>query len=360
MLRSISRGESALLEALDRIYAAALAPEEWSTALSYISTLVGSGITVLSIHDVTTNLTLFNAACGQPSTVFEYERYYHSINPWFQAGPPPPGEVLPGEAVLSLAELKRTEFYTDFGKRHGIVHSAAAILNRADSHVTYLSLNRGEDRRQFQTRELDLIQRIHPHLNRALAISQNLEFRNGWLELWDHFSKAIVVLKNSRIAAANRIATGIFEQNDGLARAADRMLVAESLRPKLARLVELGSERPAGPLKIQRPSGKAPLVLWSAPLRSRYVGTRSREVIVLIVNPEQGLSARFHDLCHAFDLTRAETRLVEALSTGGSLSDTAVHLGVSRHTAKAQLDAVFRKTNTRRQSELLTLLLRAI
>ncbi len=361
MFRSLPQGQRVLGEALERIYDAALRPEGWSDVLAYLAQQVGSGVTVLSMHDVLENRTIFNARTSEFSeAVRDYEAYFHRLNPWFQAGPPPPGEVLPGEAVISLKDVKRTEFYNDFGKRYGVVHSAAAILQRDRTRVTYLSLNRGEDRKRFRRRELGLVRELYPHLNRALTVSQQLEFRHQWLEGWEACAQAMVMLKEGRVVEANPMALQIFEQKNGLCRVGERLEVAAPFQQRFARLLEAGRMRPSGPLQVPRAGGRAPLALWCAPWRTPAIGLTGRLAVLLIREPDAVPSERLVALCQSFGLTTAETRLTQALSNGDSLSDVAERLGISRHTAKAQLDAVFRKTNTGRQTELLVRLWRAL
>lgn len=61
-------------------------------------------------------------------------------------------------------------------------------------------------------------------------------------------------------------------------------------------------------------------------------------------------------LSKLFRLTPAESRLAAALSDGSTLIDAAKALNISWETARTQLKAVFAKTNTHRQSELVALL----
>jgi DNA-binding CsgD family transcriptional regulator len=60
-----------------------------------------------------------------------------------------------------------------------------------------------------------------------------------------------------------------------------------------------------------------------------------------------------------FGLTPAEAKLAAKILEGNSLSECAELLDISPHTARAQLRSVFMKTNTSRQSELLSLILRS-
>jgi DNA-binding CsgD family transcriptional regulator len=57
-----------------------------------------------------------------------------------------------------------------------------------------------------------------------------------------------------------------------------------------------------------------------------------------------------------YELTAAEMRVVRAVVEVGGIPAVAAFLGTSRATVKSQLDAVFRKTATRRQAELVRLI----
>jgi DNA-binding CsgD family transcriptional regulator len=59
----------------------------------------------------------------------------------------------------------------------------------------------------------------------------------------------------------------------------------------------------------------------------------------------------------AFGLTIAEARLASRLASGDSLDDAANMLCVTKNTARVQLKAVFAKTSTHRQAELVALLM---
>lgn len=55
----------------------------------------------------------------------------------------------------------------------------------------------------------------------------------------------------------------------------------------------------------------------------------------------------------ALGLTAAEARLASKLATGRQIVDASEELGISPHTARTQLKAIFAKTGARRQSELI-------
>lgn len=59
-----------------------------------------------------------------------------------------------------------------------------------------------------------------------------------------------------------------------------------------------------------------------------------------------------------FDLTPAETRVLESLVNGNSLKEIAAQFGLSRTTVAYHMRNLFQKTSTGRQAELITLVLR--
>jgi DNA-binding CsgD family transcriptional regulator len=57
-----------------------------------------------------------------------------------------------------------------------------------------------------------------------------------------------------------------------------------------------------------------------------------------------------------YGLTPAEVRVVRAVIEVGGIPAIAAMLGTSRSTVKSQLEAIFKKTGTRRQAELVHLI----
>lgn len=60
-----------------------------------------------------------------------------------------------------------------------------------------------------------------------------------------------------------------------------------------------------------------------------------------------------------FGLTAGEMRIADSLLTGRSLRSCAADLGIAYTTARSQLSAVFQKTHTERQTQLVMLLVEA-
>jgi DNA-binding CsgD family transcriptional regulator len=80
--------------------------------------------------------------------------------------------------------------------------------------------------------------------------------------------------------------------------------------------------------------------------------------MLILVDTDTYLLPKPLTLQRLFGLTSAEIRVAAGIAAGMSLTDLADLQQVSRATVRTQLAAVFRKTHTRRQAELVALLAR--
>jgi DNA-binding CsgD family transcriptional regulator len=150
-----------------------------------------------------------------------------------------------------------------------------------------------------------------------------------------------VQVKNRRIAITDREASRQFE-----ALIARMAITADTL--------PLAAE----PIVIRRQS-KSVIVARVLPVpaaaRSPFLGARAI-VTFTPVEARPGPCAPL--LTKVFGLTPAEANLASLIAEGTSPEAAAAELGIARDTARNQLKAVFAKTDTHRQSELVALLAR--
>jgi DNA-binding CsgD family transcriptional regulator len=115
---------------------------------------------------------------------------------------------------------------------------------------------------------------------------------------------------------------------------------------------------PVAPIVNKRRT-KRPLLVRvlpvDGPARSPFLGTRA---VLIFSDLENKSGARPEVLAQTFGVSRAEARLACLMATGVSPQRAAEELGIAWRTARTQLKAVFAKTNTHRQRELVALLSR--
>jgi DNA-binding CsgD family transcriptional regulator len=114
-------------------------------------------------------------------------------------------------------------------------------------------------------------------------------------------------------------------------------------------------------MRALRSSGKRPYGFLVAPLSLRDCDPARAAlrpvVCVVIADPDRVRTLPVEGLQDAFDLTEAEGRLASRLAAGEGLRSAAQSLGITYGTARARLAEIFQKTETRRQGELINLLL---
>jgi DNA-binding CsgD family transcriptional regulator len=179
-----------------------------------------------------------------------------------------------------------------------------------------------------------------------------------------------VVFANEQAAELHTRADGIniCGNGIGLLRAHDNA----RLQSLIARAVGDSEPQPPGchrtdestrSMRVLRSCGKRPYGVLVTPFSSR---DRDRDpprtilrpaVCIVIVDPDRARTLPIEQLQDVFDLTEAEGRLAARLAAGEGLRSAAQSLGVTYGTARARLAEIFQKTETRRQGELVNLLL---
>lgn len=154
--------------------------------------------------------------------------------------------------------------------------------------------------------------------------------------------------------------------------AAECMLAAPGpLRLDRGRLAarDAGDDAALGGLVVDASSGLAPRtdryhrlqtnggpVLRVAPLPGETGGT----ALIFLTDPGAPGADRARDLAEAFGLTPAESRVAAGLLHGRSIRAIAADEGIGEQTVRHHTKALFTKTGTRRQAELVHLLVTSV
>lgn len=174
---------------------------------------------------------------------------------------------------------------------------------------------------------------------------------------------ALIVSATGRLLHWNRAAGLLLERQDGLLVREGRLcatdpLVHWKLQGLIASAATAGKQSPGadgGVLGVPRPSGNHLLQAVVLPLSAG--AQRAAQVLVLVGDPRQARGVSAEALAALYGLTAAEAQIANALVLGRSVAQIAIERDVTPDTLRGQIKSIFRKTNTRRQSELVGLLL---
>lgn len=160
------------------------------------------------------------------------------------------------------------------------------------------------------------------------------------------------------ILFANLAAEEILSAQDGLRRAkgslhAERGEEIERLRA----LIAVSDGAIAHPVAFSRREARLPLSGFLVPLARS--ADHEAAAVLFLTDPDCEHRVREDVLQLQFGLTRAEIAIALAILPGDGLAAAARRLGVFATTARTHLDNVFRKTGTRRQAQLVRLILQS-
>lgn len=362
------------LRLLEHLLAAPGSVLGWETFLRELCDAVhGSAASLISHEFSTRGGGISVTARTAPEALLAYQNVWHRVDPWATSamiGSLASGSVFSGEQLIRMDEMRRTAYYSDFGRHYDIVRCIAGMIEATQRAFTCISINRGERADQFTGGDLNLLNALTPHIRRALETHRRLEgaeLMNAALSsAVDRMANAIaLVTASGRVVFANAEAERIFREPGGLTvsngelRASTPTLTSR-LRSAIATAVAIASGQTMnGPtsLSVPRAPGRRPLSVLVSPLpcRSLMMEREFVAVALLITDPDWHSTPAVDVLMTTLGLTHAEALLVQRLASGDSIIESARHLGITIETARTRLKAVFQKTQTHRQSELIKL-----
>lgn len=217
----------------------------------------------------------------------------------------------------------------------------------------------------FSHEDAQALARLGPHFARMVGFSEKFALAQAasGLAALDQMSCAAVLLDwRGTVLRLNRRAEALLGTDLKLRQGKLAAGDAESdrrlqglVRALLSRDVSLATFAPA-PIAVRR-TARRPLVVEALPVSGLIADVFQRSRALLTITD---LDARpvpsAKRLQGLFGLTAAEARLAERLAAGEELKAIAESSGVAFATVRKQLDAIFAKTETHRQGELVALI----
>lgn len=361
-------GQQTLEALVGRIYDAALDYRAWQQATEEIAAVTGSRLAFLGRMTRDTGTSFGVVAEDDPVETLIAYKAIRQEDPLLSRSLKVfgCGQAGVGAQMMSLRELRRTRYYADYARRYGAVHVLGVNLIVEDDRLWTMGLYRPEGAPMHAAEEVEILQRLVPHLQRALQITERLYEANqirGIAEATlDRLNTGVmIVTRGRRVLLANLYARRLLDDGQTLQLSGDRLrAVATAAGKRLDGLVQRASEQGTGGAMAIPRADLSPLELLVVPVRLPHplLAGRPSDGAVLVVAIDRELEAGSGEtvLMELFGLTRAEARLAEAVARGAAVKDYALVHGVSEHTVRTQLRSVFEKTGTQRQSQLAALI----
>lgn len=360
------------------IYDMALGKSSWDRILDVLSMVFPGCLVTASGDDLVTRSNIVFSQRGlAPAAVAAYVGTYAALNPWLDGqGGLAPLQIYHDDQLVPRSEARQTPFYRRWLQPHGDFAAATGVVVlREGTRQLVLEIRYPEARElQLRDRAASVLREASSHLERAIELSSRFRIKGGRSYIENVVAElpfaVFFVDQDMRIHYANEHAEtlrrrgGPFTNFDGTLRATDEQ--TDGLLRQLVAKTVASARTPTSVLQISK-QNEAERYIAIARQASR--GDQSVQLHDAILDPGpltvlvvhgsvEAASLPADLLWRAFSLTESEARLAEALVNGSTLADLAKAREVSKQTLRNQLVGVMRKTGTRRQSELVSLLTR--
>ena len=248
-----------------------------------------------------------------------------------------------------------------------------SILSRSIFKIVTCGFARLPDQRPLDPEELAAMAYMNRHFARAMTLQYRLsDLERALIEtnsVLDLIEFGLVMFGgNRRIEFVNASARRIFDANDGMSLNADTLKFEHTKNQTQLNIIldQIYSdnvqrkEQVGGLLRVPRRSGWSSYKITIIPTHDGHLVDASIKAVGFIFDPRKKQTSAVAVLSKTYGFTPAEAALADELMQGQTLASCAQSRGVSYNTMKTHLHAIFSKTQTKRQAELVSLLFSTI
>lgn len=364
-----SRKESDLVEAL---YDAALGHRSWNEVTHNLMNHMSGMTLMLSVLNSSNQAVDVVATQGLSLQHLQDYAHFAPHDLWVSSFMEQRlfGRALTGSRFLDERVLTRSYIYNEYLRPKVNVHyMAGSVLQLDGGYIGVVGTHRPRDAKDFTLGEARRLERLLPHLQRALEIRQRLQqaeqTSRSIYSILDRLSLGVIMLgATGSLFHVNTAADAILRSADGLMRAPTGLRAGRKEDDK--RLQELiaglrqgsGDTRSAGGhLRVQRPSGRQAYAMMLTPVGPGIIsgGKNAPAILVFVSDPGEKIASDLAVLTELFGFPPAEGRLVLALLSGITAPEFAQKVGVTYNTVRTLLGRAMARTGSRSQVELVLL-----
>lgn len=361
------------------IYEMALGRSNWDYIVDILSGFFPGAVIMVSADDMGGNANLAVSQRGLTREAADaYVGTYVERDPWrAEQANAAIHQVFHDDQLVPRDTARASDFYREWVVPNpALGASTGVVVLREGGRQLSITIHYPVAREaEYREPAAQVLAEAAPHFGRAFEIAGMSRFPAGE----DYLDRVVddlpfcvffvdrdlrVRYANLQAEALRRQKNGPFASSDGVLRTADASADA-SLRQLVGKIV--GSARmPASVLQVPSRDGEHRHFVIARPAHRASHSYALHDAILdpgplvmLVVHASQEIASLPTELLwRAFSLTESEARIAEALLAGATLADFAKSHEVSKQTVRNQLVGLMRKTGTRRQSELVSLLTR--
>jgi len=368
--------QKAINDLIRRIYKTALDPVEWDDLLGLLADSFSSPIIASLDQSVKSGQAQRSRYVGlEQQALQDYEEYYGPRSVLFRdiADNYSSGSVFLDEMSSNYQEYLASETYHDYHRKYQAERGLSLLVSNTKNQANYIVLRRPEKKGYYRKEEVELANLLMPHLVQANYMARELGQKDllthAFEDAFNKLSAGIVIInKPNHVIFSNQAAEQLFSRGDGLTMLgkklhANQQQANSELQAGIHQLFEWvdgGSVHSSKPLLIARTIAARPYQVSLMPLIQDVLSSHSsHELGLVMIHDPDALALNSEQLLVSlYQLTMAEARVVEALCNGLSVAEIAATLNNTENAVRFHIKNVFQKLHVKRQSELVSLILK--
>lgn len=279
------------------------------------------------------------------------------------------GEYVKRSDLLPDEEFKALPIYRDYYEPAETLHFVYLVFIRTDGRMGGLSFTRPASKPDFSDNEIRTMLFMLPHLERAFNFYLgNLESQIHTSLMQDTFDRlpqgVLLIDENLKIIYANRAAENLVHEGDCLMLGRNGELTATKLENdrklrKSIRSVIRSEEKAEVSIALSHNDGRRDLEVSIASFSDHkiLVENPGRFAVLYLNDPDGIAPIRDEHLVQLYGFTNAEARITSMLCEGKSVSEICDELSIAENTCRTHIKRIFSKTDTNKQSELISLII---
>ena len=358
---------------IGQIYDAAIDPQRWPAALKSLAQYAEADRVTLILEDaIDPARSISYLSFSDPVWEAKYLQTYMLVNPMrlLTAGLAKTGDVILTSDFMDHSEYANSRFYREFLSERLIVDVAAAVLEKTATTITVLSLARNKEQGIADDDLRQKLEMLSPHVRRAAAISRILEQRTleaaTLSDTLDQLLSAVFLIgPDGAILHANDSARKLVSQGAIVSEVGGRLLLRDlGSRAALLEALTWAQQGDANlasyglsiPFTAANDKAWAGVLLPLARGARREAGAAYRATAALcLTEVKYQRPSAVTEMIKLYGLTPREMTVLLTIVENGGIPEVSEILGISEATVRSHIKAVFQKTGTNRQADLVKL-----
>lgn len=362
-----------LSDLIERIYDTAITPRDWESVIDAVAAHFNSQGGGFFVHSEDPAARLYQMTgvidAGQMSF---YDRNVASQNPWYEV----PGWMAPGRILTDVSlethhnvadAFTRTSFYQDWTRPLGLRHTiGGTLLDESGSHLNF-TLFREAAAGPYELQEVEEFRILSRHLAKAVQLGRKIDLQRcarQWSEsALDQLDVAVFVVNaEGRILHANRRGETLLrvEAGSGLEARGSHLAAADHSNHEMLLGLLKKLDLNGGYAVQTLPNTALTLFLTARMYTGFHLLPAARLTTMFAIDLQSAPATSAERLRMLWSLSNKEAGFATLLLQGLGVKEIGVQLGLTVETARWYCKEVMRKVGVKRQSQLVSRLLRGM